>query len=145
MAGHNSILYGECIVKLIHTTTSIALFLNFKLIVKARSGDLVSSFSAELRIGEHKRARFVDKYLHYQISENGKPDATIGWLMATDNNVKFNLLDSTDFVVNSTSGELKTRHALDREQKSVYNLKAELIGASQTFDIAEITIDVLDM
>jgi hypothetical protein len=120
----------------------------FKLTVKARSGGLLTSFPAELRIGLPKRPSFVDKHLHYQISENAKSDSTIGWIMVENNqNARFKLLDSTDFVINITSGELKTRHSLDREQKSAYNLKVELIDAttSESIDIRNIRIDILDV
>lgn len=108
----------------------------------------MTRLSAELRVGDKESPKFIENQLHYQIDENSRSDVTIGWLMTdSTRNTKFRLIDSTDFVINSTTGRLKTRHSLDREQKSRHDLKLELIDStnSKQIDMASVQIDVLDV
>lgn len=105
----------------------------------------MARLSAELRVGEPKQPHFVENELQYQISENSKPDSTIGWLQTdSDSNIKYRL-NSDDFAINSTTGRIKTRHSLDREQKSQHNLKIELMNGQNLIDTANVKIDVLDV
>lgn len=109
----------------------------------------MTRLSAELRVDANQRKMLLENQLHYQVSENSKADATIGWLTTEpQTNVKFHLMDSAnDFAINETTGRLKTRHPLDREQKDRHHLVVEVVDSlsSKQIDTAQILVDVLDV
>jgi hypothetical protein len=88
----------------------------------------------------------LENQLHYQLSENSKADSTVGWLLTEPgSNVKFRMVDSTtDFIVNTTTGRLKTKRPLDREKKDRHQLVIEVVE-SEKLDLAHIFVDVLDV
>lgn len=91
----------------------------------------------------------LENRLHYQLNENSKADTTVGLLVTEPgSDAKFRLVDSTnDFVVNATTGRLKTKRPLDREQKDRHRLTVEVVNSATTkqIDLAQVLIDVLDV
>jgi hypothetical protein len=106
--------------------------------------------SAELRVDASKRKMFIENQLHYQLSENSKADTTVGWLLTEPgSNVKFHLAEPTNdfFLINSTTGRLKTKRPLDRELKDRHRLTIEIVDlvTAKQIDSAQVLIDVLDV
>jgi hypothetical protein len=108
----------------------------------------MTRMSAELRLDIKSSPKLSEHELHYQISENSRADTTVGWLkMDSECDARFHLVDSTDFTINSTSGQLKTRHPLDREKQHRHELKVEVFDSKteKQLDAANVIVDVLDV
>jgi hypothetical protein len=119
--------------------------------VKAKSGQLVSKMSAELRVKPfNKHPTLLEPRLHLQITENTKPDVCIGWLRAVEPRMsnRFRLIhDSPDFFLNSTSGQLNVKRSLDRERQRRYELRVELLDSNSPNESDEgvVVVDVMDV
>ncbi|KAH8878376.1 Protocadherin-16 [Schistosoma japonicum] len=95
-----------------------------------------------------------DDCYHFRIAENQPPNSYVGILLGTDNDIDenaqlyFRLIGSTsNFKLNSTTGELTTLQLLDREKQSNYELIVLLIdrGKPPRSSTVKVHIHVTDI
>ncbi|CAH8543435.1 unnamed protein product [Schistosoma rodhaini] len=95
-----------------------------------------------------------DNCYHFRIAENQPPNTYVGILLGTDNDIDenaqlhFRLLGTTsNFRLNSSTGELTTLQLLDREKQSNYELIVLLIdhGKPSRSATAKVHIHVTDI
>uniref|UniRef100_A0A336LX47 CSON004492 protein n=1 Tax=Culicoides sonorensis TaxID=179676 RepID=A0A336LX47_CULSO len=129
----------------------------YQLIIKAEDlGGLSSSSTVNIKVSDinDKNPEFDEDTLPYTFSvEEGKRNVTVGTVHATDADegvnaeITYSLPDDIPFVINSKSGEIRTKTSLDYETKKEYKFVVTATDGAPDMRLgtASVTVRVVDV